>query len=79
MPLKRRKTVLADGLSGCCGPSGATRTPGLLLPKQARYQLRNTRICNFCNPFQKIAKLLYLTAGGFSREFLRVFPEYGII
>lgn len=26
------------------GPSGATRTPGLLLPKQARYQLRNTRI-----------------------------------
>ena len=25
------------------GPSGATRTPGILLPKQARYQLRYTR------------------------------------
>ena len=28
------------------GPSGETRTPGILLPKQARYQLRYTRI--FC-------------------------------
>ena len=26
------------------GPSGETRTPGILLPKQARYQLRYTRI-----------------------------------
>ena len=25
------------------GPSGETRTPGILLPKQARYQLRYTR------------------------------------
>ena len=29
------------------GPSGETRTPGILLPKQARYQLRYTRIWNF--------------------------------
>ena len=28
------------------GPSGETRTPGILLPKQARYQLRYTRIWN---------------------------------
>ena len=26
------------------GPSGETRTPGILLPKQARYQLRYTRL-----------------------------------
>ena len=26
------------------GPSGETRTRGILLPKQARYQLRYTRI-----------------------------------
>ena len=31
------------------GPSGATRTPGLLNPNQARYQLRYTRIFNFCH------------------------------
>ena len=32
------------------GPSGETRTPGILLPKQARYQLRYTRlwICFIC-------------------------------
>lgn len=29
------------------GPSGETRTPGILLPKQARYQLRYTRIFGF--------------------------------
>ena len=28
------------------GPSGETRTPGILLPKQARYQLRYTRLWN---------------------------------
>ena len=37
------------------GPSGATRTPGLLNPNQARYQLRYTRIFNFCH---------YITARG---------------
>ena len=30
------------------GPSGATRTPGLLNPNQARYHLRYTRIFSFC-------------------------------
>ena len=34
---------------GGFGPSGATRTPGLLNPNQARYQLRYTRIFNFCH------------------------------
>ena len=29
------------------GPSGATRTPGLLNPNQARYHLRYTRIFSF--------------------------------
>ena len=29
------------------GPSGETRTPGIQLPKLARYQLRYTRILNF--------------------------------
>ena len=31
------------------GPSGETRTPGILLPKQARYQLRYTRLLIFLN------------------------------
>ena len=30
------------------GRSEVTRTPGILLPKQARYQLRYTPILNFC-------------------------------
>ena len=33
---------------GGVGPSGATRTPGLLNPNQARYHLRYTRIFSFC-------------------------------
>ena len=32
---------------GFFGPSGETRTRGILLPKQARYQLRYTRITYF--------------------------------
>ena len=39
---KRRKTALSGGFSIKDGRSGETRTRGLLLPKQARYQLRNT-------------------------------------
>ena len=35
-------------LSTLFGPSGATRTPGLLNPNQARYHLRYTRIFSFC-------------------------------
>ncbi len=31
------------------GPSGRIRTCGILLPKQARYQLRYTRIFSFCH------------------------------
>ena len=31
------------------GPSGETRTRGILLPKQARYQLRYTRIFTIKN------------------------------
>ena len=50
------KTPQSILLCGVCavktansGPSGATRTPGLLNPNQARYQLRYTRIFNFCH------------------------------
>ena len=32
---------------GFFGRSGETRTRGLLLPKQARYQLRYTQLWNF--------------------------------
>ena len=32
-------------LQRAVGPSGATRTRGFLLPKQAPYQLGYTRIC----------------------------------
>ena len=37
------QTVMVCGFTR--GPSGAARTPGHLLPKQARYQLRYTRLC----------------------------------
>ena len=40
----RRKTVKNQRFSAENGRSAGTRTPGLLLPKQARYQLRNTPI-----------------------------------
>ena len=42
--IKRRKTAKCGGFSDKNGPSGETRTPGILLPKQARYQLRHTRL-----------------------------------
>ena len=45
---------------GVFGPSGATRTHGLLVPNQARYQLRYTRIFNFCH---------YTTAGEKNKDF----------
>ena len=35
------------GFEAVFGPSGETRTPGILLPKQARYQLRYTRLWSF--------------------------------
>ena len=42
------------------GPSSAARTHGLLVPNQARYQLRYTRIFNFCH---------YTTAEGKIKDF----------
>ena len=39
------------------GPSGETRTPGILLPKQARYQLRYTRLFD-CRGFPWQARFL---------------------
>ena len=42
------------------GPSSAARTHGLLVPNQARYQLRYTRIFNFCH---------YTTAGEKIKDF----------
>ena len=44
---KRRKTAFLGGFSKKGGPSDRIRTCGILLPKQARYQLRYTRICTF--------------------------------
>ena len=41
---KRRKTAYVGGFSKKGGPSDRIRTCGILLPKQARYQLRYTRI-----------------------------------
>ena len=42
---KVRKTAVFNRKQPFCnGPSGETRTRGILLPKQARYQLRYTRI-----------------------------------
>ena len=50
------KTPQSRMLCGVCavktansGPSSAARTHGLLVPNQARYQLRYTRIFNFCH------------------------------
>ena len=43
-PLEHGKTQTALMQSAFFGPSGATRTPGLLNPNQARYHLRYTRI-----------------------------------
>lgn len=43
---KCRKTAYIGGFPYKVGPSGETRTPGILLPKQARYQLRYTRLWN---------------------------------
>ena len=43
-------------LSSFVGPSGETRTPGILLPKQARYQLRYTRLFD-CRSFPKAGAL----------------------
>ena len=37
------KKEMAKAISFFAGPSGETRTRGILLPKQARYQLRYTR------------------------------------
>ena len=39
-----RKTAFLGGFSKKGGPSDRIRTCGILLPKQARYQLRYTRL-----------------------------------
>ena len=47
MDLKYRKTAKIGGFSKKGGPSDRIRTCGILLPKQARYQLRYTRLLSF--------------------------------
>lgn len=42
--INKEKAPRSDAPGGF-GPSGATRTRGFLLPKQAPYQLGYTRIC----------------------------------
>ena len=46
--INKEKAPRSDAPGGF-GPSGATRTPGLLNPNQARYHLRYTRIFSFCH------------------------------
>ena len=46
LPSKNEKIRQSLNLWRIFGPSGETRTPGILLPKQARYQLRYTRLWN---------------------------------
>ena len=50
---KRKSSIVSDTfvskLSNLFGPSGETRTRGILVPNQAPYQLGHTRICN-CPP-----------------------------
>ncbi len=41
---RQKRTSEQSGLCSDVGPSGETRTPGIQLPKLARYQLRYTRI-----------------------------------
>ncbi len=49
-PLKIQKTVVFSRKQPFfIGPSGETRTRGILVPNQAPYQLGHTRICN-CPP-----------------------------
>ena len=42
-----QKNRLKGGFSKKCGPSDRIRTCGILLPKQARYQLRYTRLLSY--------------------------------
>ena len=46
-PRKYGRTAQVSGSSNLRGRSAGTRTLGLLLPKQARYQLRNTPLFTF--------------------------------
>ena len=44
--MHKKENLLLLSASFQCGRSEGTRTPGILLPKQARYQLRYTPILN---------------------------------
>ena len=51
----------------CFGPSRGIRTPGILLPKQARYQLRYTRLWSFRN--KRYSNILHMiNARGIRRK-----------
>ena len=59
-----QKNRQKGGFSKKGGPSDRIRTCGILLPKQARYQLRYTRICTFsaaacvCTHFKRKRRFL---------------------
>ena len=59
------------------GPSGATRTPGLLNPNQARYQLRYTRIFNFCHYTTADRKIKDFSVCGHSCGQSRFYAAFG--
>ena len=63
--IKCRKTAISGVFSDKIGPSRETRTPGILLPKQARYQLRYTRIAASLPGHQGPAKQRSLLYGIF--------------
>ena len=54
---KQKNTIGHKSGLSYFGPSGETRTPGILLPKQARYQLRYTRLFD-CRGFPWQARFL---------------------
>ena len=43
---KRKSAVITEITALFTGPSGGSRTHGLMDPNHARYQLRYTRMCN---------------------------------
>ena len=59
----QKQAILLKNSLFFCGRSAGTRTLGLLLPKQARYQLRNTPIFNK-------TPLYYSILGRFRKAFL---------
>ena len=59
------------------GPSSAARTHGLLVPNQARYQLRYTRIFNLCHYTTAKKKIIDFSVCGHSCGQSRFYTAFG--